>query len=217
MTNDQIELSKIVIEDLEILEEDFGGNTFQDSRIRNASSIMNKLFNENNLMKSWRIHNSKISQPFIIAPRLEYYQNVDINKTILHGLAGGAELEGVQHALGIVNEGRNAINLPNNINPIEHRFKFEKYFESTGLILFKEPISRYTLIKYVANKAGGKHIDFNRGSKKDKKEFIALDKGKDVFNYCGKNALNVELHSIIQAITKSDDIIKLREKIKTVV
>ena len=77
MTRQEIELSKIVLEDLIILTEDFGGDEFQDSRIRNASSIMNKLFNEGNLMKAWRINIGKLSQPFIYAPRLEYFSSID--------------------------------------------------------------------------------------------------------------------------------------------
>lgn len=210
MTRQEIELSKIVLEDLIILTEDFGGDEFQDSRIRNASSIMNKLFNEGNLMKAWRINIGKLSQPFIYAPRLEYFSSIDYNNSIVHGLAGGAQLNGIEHALGIINKGSTPISLSKDVNPINHKFKFSKYFESLGLILFSQPISRYTLIKYVANKAGGKHIDFDL---KEKKEFIALEKGKEVFNYFGKNSLNVELHSIIQAVTKSKDILKLREKI----
>lgn len=210
MTEEQIKLSQIVLEDLDLLEEDFGQGEFKDSRIRNASSIMNKLFNEGNLMKAWRYNISKLNQPFIIAPRLEYFMNIDINKSIIHALAGGAELGGIVHAIGMTNRG-SALSTPPNINPVEHKYNFKKYFESTGLILYSHPISRFSLIKFVANKAGGKHIDFKLDSKKD---FEILDKGKDVFNYFGKNGLNVELHSIIQCVIKSPDIEKLRKVIR---
>jgi hypothetical protein len=211
MTSEQYKLCKIVLEDLDLLEEDFGGDNFQDSRIRNASSIMNKLFNEGNLIRAWKAAISPISQPFIHGPRLEYFSNIDVNKNIINAVAGGAVLGGIVHAIGMTNKGNKAFPSPPNVNPIEHKFSFKKYFESAGLILSSHKISRFMIIKYVANKAGGKHIDFRLN---DKKDFVHLENGKDAFNYFGKNALYIELHSIIQLVLKSKDIIKLREVIR---
>lgn len=211
MTEEQKELSEYVLDDIALLREDFGGNDFLDSRIRNASAILNKLLNEGNLLKAWRFNIGKLSQPIITAPRLEYFMNVDPSRGILNAVAGGAHLGGIQHALGIVNKGRISLEAPANTDPIEHKFKLNTYLEATGLILDGVAISRFNLIKYVANKAGGKHIDFKL---KDQKEFIALRNGKDNFSYFGKNAINIELHSIIQLLVGAEDILLLEERIR---
>lgn len=211
MTDEQKELLGYVLEDLQLLREDFGGDSFMDNRIRNASSILNKLFNENNFFHAWRICFGYTSQPEIIAPRLEYFIKADYAKSIVNAVAGGAHLHGIVHAIGMQNIGNKTVNVPDTINPIEHKYKLKAYFESGGLILNRVPISRFNIIKYVANKAGGKHIDFKL---KEKPEFVALKEGKDVFNYFGKNAINVELHSMIQLIVNSPDTIRLEEKIK---
>ena len=214
MNYQQKELSKFVLEDLELLFEDFGGTTFQDKRIRNASAILNKLFNEDNLMRAWRFNVGSMTVPMLIAPRLEYFIEADTYKQITHAIAGGATLEGAEYALAIVNTGQTGISVQPSIDPISHKYKIKEYFESVGLILFGEQISRFNLIKYVANKAGGKHIDFTRTSKLEKEKYEKIDQGIDVFNIFGKNAVNVELHAIIQNVHKSDDIQYLMTRIR---
>ena len=211
MTEEQKELSEYVIDDIALLREDFGGDNFLDSRIRNATSILNKLLIEGNLLKAWRFNIGKLSHPVITAPRLEYFMNVDPSRAIINAVAGGAHLGGIYHALGITNKGSIPIEPPANTNPIAHKFKMSAYLEATSLILDGVAISRFNLIKYVANKAGGKHIDFKL---KDKKEFIALKNGKDYFNYFGKNAINIELQSIIQLLISAEDINYLEERIR---
>ncbi len=216
MTDEQIQLSKYVLEDLEILAEDFNRDEFQDKRIRNASAILNKLFNEGNLMKAWRYNVGNVRSPTLTAPRIEFFIEADVHKDLVHAVAGGAHLGGIYHALGILNKGSTALQIDPKINPIEYKYKLTEYFESSGLVLFSEPISRFTLIKYVANKAGGKHIDFLRSEKDEEKKFKKLDAGLEVFNIYEKNAVNVELHAIIQTICNSKDIQLLMEKIESI-
>ena len=213
-TLEEKQLCKIVLEELEILNDDFNKDEFQDSRIRNASSILNKLLNEDNLMKAWRINFGK-TFPIVTAPRLEVFINADLKKKLIHGLAGGANFQGIYYALTIFNEGPSPIEIHDDkINPHEYKYKLDDYLEAAGLVLFSKPVSRFTLIRYVANKMGGKHIDFKR-SKKEKVQYEALDLGINFFNINGKNGANLELHSIIQALCNSEDIKKLMEAIKT--
>jgi hypothetical protein len=206
-------LLQYVYEDLQILEEDFGSDTFQGARIRNASAILNKLFNENNLQKAWRFAVSNIRSPYIFGPRLEYLIENDPSKLIVNGVAGGANLDGIFYALAIVNEGNRSIDINPNIDPINHKYKLNEYFESIGLILNKKSISRFEIIKYSANKAGGKHIDFKRNESTDN-TYKLIDEGLNNFKIFDKNTLELELHSIIHNVLKSEDIVLLRSKLK---
>jgi hypothetical protein len=77
----------------------------------------------------------------------------------------------------------------------------------------KQPIvRRHLVIKYVANKLGGIHLDPKRDLKKDEEVgFSLLDQIADTYQVAGKQAIYFELLSIGQSISASPDVDRFLE------
>ena len=209
MKLESLEVIRIVQEDLNDLFEDFGGDDYIDSRIRKASSTLNMLLIENNLSRAYKLAFGMLAEIRVKSPSLEVFMNHDPNNTIVNGLAGGAHLKGIQYALYIKNEGSKSIDIPPNSNPIEIELKINSWLDRIGIIIDKTPIKRRFLLSYIANKKGGKHIDGKRGNSKKDIIYKLLDEKFDFFIiYDKKNAVYLELHSMIQSLMHSIDIQK---------
>lgn len=101
----------------------------------------------------------------------------------------------------------------------DHDFPLHEY-EASGEIFYKGVlIQRHHVIKYVANKLGGAHLDFARA--KDQEAFILMDElsknfvvgglfKKDSEFEEGKTPPYASIMSIAQHICKSPDVIKLK-------
>jgi hypothetical protein len=102
-------------------------------------------------------------------------------------------------------------------------FPLNEYLDSCGLFLKGKRILRQQVIKYVANKKGGVHLDSTR--KKEEEAYKLLDEAIEgrSFSFSAmhpvsqevidqKNAVYAELLSIAQNVTESPDVKKLIEK-----
>lgn len=217
MINEKVKTLKTVLEDLNDLFDEFNTDIFQDSRIRKSSATLNLLLIEGILLRAWRFAVSNITTPYIVAASLNPFIENDPQKTIEMAMAGGAHLNGIFYALPMITKGGKNVEPKDDTNPTALKRKLGQYINDPGLVFEGKSISRSTIIQYLANKQGGKHLDFKRGKSKKEKDYLLLDKYAEyVFDILGKkNAVNLEVHSIIQALAKSEDIKYLMMKIKT--
>jgi hypothetical protein len=213
MNEQSKEIITIVKEDLLDLFQDFGGDDYIDSRIRKSASTLNMLLIENNLKNAYRLMYGNLAKIKIVSPSLDLFVKYDTDNKIVNAVAGGAHLKGIHYALAITNEGKETIQLPEDINPINIELVIDKWLIGTGLIINKIPVSRQILITYIANKKGGKHLDYKRGEKRKDQLYKLLDENQNTLVFDDKkNAIYLELHAIIQCLMNSPDIRKFLNK-----
>lgn len=83
----------------------------------------------------------------------------------------------------------------------------KKFLDAPSLIVDGQPVSRRTVIKYVANALGGAHYDETRKPNKAEDQlFSRLDKIAAEYKIMDKNIIYFELLSYGQALCQSKDI-----------
>jgi hypothetical protein len=127
------------------------------------------------------------------------------NRGIAAAFAGGAEFEGIFLRFGTLQNGGSGIKVPSD----DEHYKLGKYLKSTGLYFMRRRITREDVIKYVANKLGGAHLDFDT----QEPTYEALENANVNFNIMGKTGVFFELLSIGQLLTNSPSIAKLVERL----
>jgi hypothetical protein len=204
---DQKELIRVVVSDLDHLAGTWNQKLVSDDDLRRGSAQLRHLLIEGNLLRAWRAMGFD-KQPIIPAPRLEScLQN---HASIVIGVAGGGEYEGIKAALALMREA-GVESPPANEEEVAHPFKLTKFITSCSLVVNGKRIKREEIIKYVANKLGGTHYDQRRLEP----AFSALDNAASAINFLGKNAVYFELLSIGQLVANAPDIVALRAKAKT--
>ncbi len=189
-----LELVKTVASDLRFLASTWGTQVDDDS-LRRGSAQLRMLLVEGVLQRAWKSVGFN-REPMIKAPNLDPF--LQVNAGIQLALAGGGNYEGVQGAFAIFKrDSKPAINPPN-ADP-EYAFGLKRFGESCSIFVNGLRISRNDVVKYVANKLGGTHLDFSRTDQKS----AALQSMEARFNYLGKNGVYFELLSIGQLIAQS--------------
>jgi hypothetical protein len=192
--NPDLELVTTVASDLRFLASTWGTQVDDDS-LRRGSAQLRVLLVDGALQRAWKALGFD-REPIIKGPQLEPFLNV--NADIEFALAGGGNYEGVQGAFAIFNKGSMpAIDPPN--ADLEYAFGLKRFGESCSMFVNGLRVSRRDVVKYVANKLGGAHLDFSRTEEKS----AALRSMEARFKYFGKNAVYFELLSIGQLIAQS--------------
>jgi len=200
-----------VVNNLRYLRDKWNQNVALENTIRN-SNILRMLLVEGNLEKAWRL----CGYTYPIRLRAITLTNV-LNKQercrILTAIAGGAQYKEVIWAMMTVSltdeeEGEK----PSSHNPPKvEELTLDQYIRIPCMIIKEIDINRIELIKYVANKLGGAHLDFTRSNKPLEQKFLALD---SLHNYqqIDKNVIPYELLSIGQELINSKHIQRLMKR-----
>lgn len=209
LNKEQKYLLKIVWEDIEYLRKEWD-QEISDESLRRSSNVLRNLLVENQFGKAWRIIGLE-KEPKIKAPDLEVIiEDLDISKVVL-AHAGGAFYHGMQimgmtvgkYVLSPDQRRKRAQRGP---CAIEREFYLSEFLASACVIIKGAKISRRELIKYVANKLGGTHVDFARNLSSDiEKKFIALDSVPNNLYIGEKRVVYLELLSVGQSVAKASD------------
>ncbi len=214
-TTQERESIKIVLEDLEDLYSEFGGFFYKGSKLRKASATLNMLLIENELLLAYKIIYGKESSPIIIAPNMDLYIDDDKENKIICGIAGGATFFFAIISLVMLG-GKRELSYQPAYPPVEYKLNLSRYLEGSSFYFDKTRISRKMVISYIANKKGGKHIDYRRKKTSKDNVYRILDQRGEFFSFDEKKGIYVELHAIIQALQKSRDIQKFIIKAKNI-
>ncbi len=205
-------LIKIVCEDLIYLKKEWD-QEISDESLRRSSNVLRNLLVEDQFGKAWRIVGFE-KQPRIKAPDLELcIEGLDLSKITL-AQAGGAFYHGMQimaFAFGkyILTPEQRKKRAQKTPESLEREFYLTEYLDSPCIIIKGTKINRRQLIKYVANKLGGTHVDFRRNPSIDAdKKYIVLDSTPNNLEIGEKKAVYLELLAIGQSIAKTSDIEK---------
>jgi len=213
----EIAHARVVFEDLEFLSKQWSQEIDQPS-LRRASTTLNTLLIEDNLQVVGRdlgIDVRIMARPNEGALALE-------GKDYCFWQAGGAMIKGViigsvslpSRALTAVENAAVAAAMQKNLGeniPV----KISSFLRQPSFIVDGILINREEVIKYVANKLGGKHYDSTR--KKNSKSQVSLDDKYSLLDsvhskmqFLDKNSIYYELLSIGQFLNDSPDVQRLR-------
>ena len=208
MTNKDTYLIKTVVGHLRYLRDEWDQEIEFNSIVR-SSNVLRILLVDGWLDKAWRICGYSFPiriRAFTLSGVLSEYGK-DRDKIIV-AHAGGALYKGIRAALGVwsLAEYHKDIALRGEELPLD------KYLKSPCFIIRGVEINRVELIKYVANKLGGTHIDFNRKVNKPlEQKFLLLD---SLHNYekVDQNIIPYEILSIGQSIVGSRHVQRLMKR-----
>lgn len=214
-TAEDIELLDLVQSDLIFIRENSKPEA-DDHSLRRISGQLRHLLVDQALLKAWRLLQLTPKQPTIITTKLDLDNNCDF------AVAGGGQANGIQVANVRVTIGRTLGEEEirkryeaEKDKPLKQAFTLQEFKDSSAFICGGKKIKREQVIKYVANKKGGVHLDTSR--KKDEEAYRLLDQADNGMLIAGKKTLYLELLSIWQALTSSNDIERLILEINKVI
>ena len=200
---------EVVSQDLRFLRDEWDGSIKEES-LRRSSNVLRSLLVEDQYGKAWRSLGLE-KQPVVIAPDLESsIRSIDIQR-IKFAQAGGATYNGMALMAALeVNYAMSPeeIRLRANAGPYApwKEFSLSSLLSSTCIISQGSPLNRRELIKYIANKLGGVHLDLTRNEDKDLerrfKDLDALLRGLQVLDM---RSAYFEILSIGQCLARSPD------------
>ena len=197
-------------EDLSYLRREWDQDV-SDASLRRSSPILRRLLVDDLLQRAWRDLNLD-RQPIVRAPSLEVKLRNFALRKITYAQAGGAKHREVvvttvieygdylspEQALQAFGSGPDAP---------ERDFSLRRFVEGTCIVVKGTAISRHILVKYVANKLGGVHLDPSRDlNKEEELKFSLLDEVRAERVTADKPAIYFEYLSIGQALINSPDI-----------
>jgi hypothetical protein len=188
--------------DIEYLGDNWGKRVDNDT-LRRGSTILRRLLLNGDLQKAW-LAIGMIKEPHIIAPNLDLVIQSGQGSRIVSALAGGGEYDGTYVRLAVLNKGSTSIAIPDEAR--EFKFGLHGFVESTGIYLQGRKIKRKHIIKYVAEKLGGAHLDFKRTTQNNGDVYLLLDANVDHYQVLDKNGIYFELLSIGQRMACAPDI-----------
>ena len=213
--SEEMELVKIVAEDLKFLQDEWD-EEITDASLRNSSAVLRKLLVEDEYGRAWRTTIIGFQkQPKVSAVDSDKYMlnaNPEIPiKKIKFAVMGGAvykglAIQGLRYGnyapsqTSLLREKKRTEYLINN----PRKYMLKDFMESVACVIDGKKISRRDIIQYVTNKKGGVHIDFKRNRPLDKK-FKLIDRSYSRFYIYDKNYVYYELLSIGQTIAHSED------------
>lgn len=178
--------------------------------VRNGAAVLRRLFSEGLFVRAWRLSGLS-GHPNIMAPSIDDMLN---DESIWWALAGG----GICHGLsmqryvarfkgdGLVSIGGEAsiygrpflVSTSRGIEPIP----VKDYLSSASAILDSTKITRADIIKFMANKAGGVHLDTRDD---DSPALAALRKRRALIGIQEHDGLSFEVLSIGQCLAWSPE------------
>jgi hypothetical protein len=214
------ELARVVSEDLEYLADEWNAS-IADSALRRGSATLRRLLVADDLGRAWRL-TGRTREPVVLAPGIdEALAGFDLRRVVLAS-AGGAEYRGVTVAAVVMGSGpppavgTRSRDTSGRKGPNYLSLPLKGFMEAYCLFHQQRFIRRRHVVKYVANKLGGAHLDSKRGSGGEEDlAFKAMDGIIDGnFELAEKQLVYFELLGIGQAISSSPDVKELRTQLK---
>jgi hypothetical protein len=216
---EKTEILRIVLKDLAYLHEEWDQNISENS-LRVSSPVLRRLLVDDALLqRAWKAVNFEKSPritAYSLKPDLQYMK--EASHPVLLAWAGGARVAGLER-IG------NMILVPKYLSDEEAKvlstaqgrqeeetLDLPKYIESPAIVVRGEVIPRRAVIKYIVNTQGGSHIGDKKVSEAEQRQYRRLDEAKNSGG-AGYPVPFFELLSIGQALVRSEDIMKLREKL----
>ena len=205
------ELLGVVVADLRYIRNEWGDD-ISDDALRRGSASLRLLLVQNELQRAWKAAGFE-REPSITCAGLFGFPVENFK----FWSAGGARCNGIE--IQSVFEPRTrqlgqemSAKILETLNSGTHRelVKLSQFTAAPCLIDGGVPVSRRTLIKYIANKLGGTHLD----SKRDEPEgplFRILDRLRAERVQADKPVIYFELLAIGQALAASPDMLNLME------
>jgi hypothetical protein len=198
------QLVKVVKEDLEYIQKEWGDN-IDDPSLRRGSAVLRRLLVQNELQRAWKAAGFD-KEPRIIASTLTPILRAYPKDTIKFAAAGGAKYHGMELrgflALSYApDQGEtSAQGVPQEV------LGLKDFIEAPSVIVNGVLIPRRVVIKFVANKLGGAHFDMSRKASEEDKLFRLLDNASEQFELLEKNVVYFELLSTGQALAWAEDV-----------
>jgi hypothetical protein len=208
-----IERIRVTVEDLAFLRDEWDQDV-EDASLRRSSPILRRLLVDGDLQRAWRDLGLD-KQPIVRAPSLEATLRRVPLKNVSFAQAGGGIYRGLCVAPNIEismylppEEAQRIFGSPDE-SP-DRDFSLKRFLNGACVVVTGTSISRHTILKYVANKLGGVHLDPSRDPAKDEeRKFSLLDDVRSQYVTCDKPSIYFEYLSIGQALLKSPDIARL--------
>lgn len=216
LSKEERELLGIVSSDLQFLRDEWD-NDVDDHSLRRSSTVLRRLLVENDLHRAWKVAGFD-GQATIRASTLDPILQILPAHRIEFASAGGASFKGAELRGALVMKEQMNDNQARRLSegpPPERGYRILDYVEDVSVIVRGTPIKRRHIIKYVANKLGGAHLDPHRNVRKEDEIYGLLDDVGDSFMLLEKPAIYFELLSIGQAIAKSEDLLKFSNKVSS--
>lgn len=211
MTPEVLERIRVSAEDLSYLRREWDQDV-SDSSLRRSSPILRRLLVDGLLQRAWRDLNLE-RQPIIRTPSLDVkLRHLALSKVTFAQAGGGKHREIVVTTVveygdylsqeqALKEFGSSPDDAP------ERDFLLQDFVKSTCIVVKGTSIDRHTIIKYVANKLGGVHLDPRRDlNKEEELKFTLLDEVRVERVTCDKPAIYFEYLAIGQALINSPDI-----------
>lgn len=172
----QQERISLAREDLVFIFDEFT-NLASEATLRRATSILRRLLVDGLLQRAWK-DSGHTGQPTI--PGIDFEAALAKHKILdqlIVAFAGGAHRGEFQEANSFVWNGNYDDHYSTSPEPpLIREYPLRVFLEAPCIHTGPRPISRHTVIKYVANKLGGVHFDQKRGKDQEEISFAILDR-----------------------------------------
>jgi hypothetical protein len=204
-----------VAADLSYLRSGWGASV-DDDTLRRDTAVLRRLLVEGDLQRAWKAAGFE-KEPVVECRSLDPVAfRIPPTDVVFAsaggGIYGGAWFGGANVFTGISKEGVDALRTGAGREQI--MLGLRKFTESPCILIGAQSISRRTVIKYVANKAGGVHFDPSRKQTPEELQFSMLDSASKNLGMLDKNAVNFELLSTGQALGRAKDVEAFITRIK---
>lgn len=201
---------RIVAEDLSYLRREWTQDV-NDASLRISSPILRRLLVEDLLQRAWRDLGFN-KQPIVRTPSLEVaLRPFPINK-VAFAQAGGAKngelvVTTVVEYGGYLSPEQAVKSFGSGMEAPDREFSLRRFVDGVCIVVDGTQISRRTLVKYIANKLGGVHLDPDRDlSNEEERKYRLLDTVRVERATANRPSIYYEYLSVGQALIKSPDI-----------
>lgn len=219
-----IRLLLTVLEDLDFIESEWGGD-ISEGTIRRNSPMLRYLLVDGKLKEAGAMLQHRIR---ILTPESSLEKNLPDIEATQFFMSGGAKISsGFVESCQFVNRAWSAEEVKRNY---EESRKFaarslpvniDAFLSQTSFIYGKARINRREVIKYVSNKLGGAHYDSKRvritstdGLSREEEKFPLLDAISKDWKILDRNPIFLEMIGIGQKVINSNDVKKLKRRIR---
>lgn len=208
------EIIRVVAEDLEYLRAEWHDQV-TDAALRRGSVQLRHLLADGLLQRAWKAAGLEKEPRIRSVDLATFLQKHYRPHEIRFATAGGARYRGKE--VGAIWE---TFVLPHsrpmvlpNVDPRVVR-GLKEFTESYCMIVHGYPVRRREVVKYIANKLGGAHLDRSRNKPEDR-VYQVLDTVAETIKQVDKDAVYFELLSIGQDIARSPDIDRFLSHVTT--
>ncbi|HUD44417.1 MAG TPA: hypothetical protein VMR41_02650 [Patescibacteria group bacterium] len=214
-SKEQLEAMRIVKSDLDYIKKMWGGEIDDDSLRRNSTILRQLLIDEGGLLiKIQRMLNVTLYIQAPVSPlkseKLEKITFYSAGSGISHGFEVSSFIIGNYVPSPTESEKMNQNGTKNNTK----KYNLEEFLSAPSIIVNGNIFSRLEVIKFVANKLGGAHLEMDN-KKLARMKLLVPVKENDVI--ANRNAIYFEFLSIGQLLAKSKYTDKLIKKISEII